>query len=99
MINYKRDINGDWEELPVRPLRTELKTNSHLLNNLFCGTRYQLYITAYNRIGTGLPCDIVNFYTKGLAPIQPKHSQMLTNNSTRFVFVFCIYFIHKWLFL
>lgn len=76
VINYKRD-NGDWEELQI-----ESKTNSHLLNNLWCGTRYQLYITAYNKIGTGLPCDIVNFYTKGLAPIQPKHSQMLTNNST-----------------
>lgn len=76
VINYKRD-NGDWEELQI-----DSKTNSHLLNNLWCGTRYQLYITAYNKIGTGLPCDIVNTYTKGLVPVQPKHSQMITNNST-----------------
>lgn len=76
VINYKRD-NGDWEELQI-----DSKTNSHLLSNLWCGTRYQLYITAYNKIGTGLPCDIVNSFTKGNPPIQPKHSQMITNNST-----------------
>lgn len=76
VINYKRD-NGDWEELQV-----DAKTNSHLLSNLWCGTRYQLYITAYNKIGTGLPCDIVNSYTKGNPPVQPKHSQMITHNST-----------------
>lgn len=76
VINYKRD-NGDWEELQI-----DSKTNSHLLSNLWCGTRYQLYITAYNKIGTGLPCDIVNSYTKGNGPVQPKHSQMITNNST-----------------
>ncbi|XP_036340383.1 Down syndrome cell adhesion molecule-like protein Dscam2, partial [Rhagoletis pomonella] len=76
VINYKRE-NGDWEELQV-----DAKTNSHLLSNLWCGTRYQLYITAYNKIGTGLPCDIVNSYTKGNPPVQPKHSQMITNNST-----------------
>ncbi|XP_055679736.1 cell adhesion molecule Dscam2 isoform X1 [Lutzomyia longipalpis] len=76
VINYKRD-NGDWEELQI-----DSKTNAHLLGNLWCGTRYQLYITALNKIGTGLPCDIVNSFTKGNAPVQPKHNQMITNNST-----------------
>lgn len=76
VINYKRD-NGDWEELQV-----DAKSYSHLLSNLWCGTRYQLYITAFNKIGTGLPCDIVNTHTKGNPPVQPKHSQMITNNST-----------------
>jgi hypothetical protein len=59
VINYKRD-HGDWEEMQI-----EAKANSHTLHNLWCGTRYQLYITAFNKIGTGLPCDIVNAYTKG----------------------------------
>lgn len=76
VINYKRD-SGDWEELQI-----DSKTNSHLLNNLWCGTRYQLYITAMNKIGTGLPCDIVNSFTQGNVPIQPKQSQFLTSNST-----------------
>ncbi|XP_049816620.1 Down syndrome cell adhesion molecule-like protein Dscam2 [Schistocerca nitens] len=76
VINYKRD-HGDWEELHI-----ESRANSHLLQNLWCGTRYQLYITAYNKIGTGLPCDIVNAYTKGTVPVKPKQSQLLTVNST-----------------
>jgi hypothetical protein len=76
VINFKKD-NGDWEELQV-----DSKANSHLLSNLWCGTKYQLYTTAFNKIGTGLPCDIVNTQTKGLVPVQPKHSQMITNNST-----------------
>ncbi|XP_065077714.1 cell adhesion molecule Dscam1 isoform X2 [Ochlerotatus camptorhynchus] len=76
VINYKRE-HGDWEEIQI-----DSKTNTHLLVNLWCGTKYQLYITAYNKIGTGLPCDIVHSQTKGLSPVQPKHSQMITNNST-----------------
>jgi hypothetical protein len=59
VINYKRD-HGDWEEMQI-----EAKAHSHTLHNLGCGTRFQLYITAFNKIGTGLPCDIVNAYTKG----------------------------------
>lgn len=76
VINYKRE-NGDWEELQISS-----KLNSHLLSNLWCGTKYQLYITAYNKIGNGLPCDIMHTQTKGFPPVHPKHSQMITNNST-----------------
>ncbi|XP_063226995.1 cell adhesion molecule Dscam2 [Bacillus rossius redtenbacheri] len=76
VINYKRD-HGDWEELQI-----DAHTNSHMLHNLWCGTRYQLYITAFNKIGTGLPCDIVNAYTKGTVPVKPRQSQLLTVNST-----------------
>nr|CAD7197272.1 unnamed protein product [Timema douglasi] len=56
VINYKRD-HGDWEELQI-----EAQADSHMLHNLWCGTRYQLYITAFNKIGTGLPCDISPYW-------------------------------------
>lgn len=59
VINYKRD-HGDWEELQIGP-----NINSYTLKNLSCATRYQLYITAFNDIGMGLPCDIVSGYTLG----------------------------------
>lgn len=59
VINYKRD-HGDWEELQI-----SARANEHMLRNLWCGTIYLLYITAFNRIGTGLPCDIVTSQTKG----------------------------------
>lgn len=59
IVNYKRH-QGDWEELQILS-----KTDEHMLRNLWCGTKYLLCITAYNRIGTGLPCDIVTAHTKG----------------------------------
>lgn len=59
VINYKRD-HGDWEELQI-----SARTDEHMLRNLWCGSRYLLYITAFNRIGTGLPSDIVPAHTKG----------------------------------
>ncbi|XP_050541670.1 cell adhesion molecule Dscam2 isoform X2 [Daktulosphaira vitifoliae] len=76
-INYKRE-HGDWEEIQV-----DSKTHFHVLQNLLCGTRYQLYITAYNKIGTGLPCDIVSAYTKGSVPEPPENSYeaIVYNNS------------------
>ncbi|XP_014256768.1 Down syndrome cell adhesion molecule-like protein Dscam2 [Cimex lectularius] len=76
IINYKRE-HGDWEEIQIKG-----KENFHILQNLWCGTRYQLYITAFNKIGTGLPCDIVNASTKGTAPVKPTATQLLTFNST-----------------
>ncbi|KAI4469263.1 titin [Holotrichia oblita] len=76
VINYKRD-HGDWEELQI-----SARTDEYILRNLWCGTKYMLYITAFNRIGTGLPCDIVTAHTKGTVPVKPKQSQMLTMNAT-----------------
>ncbi|XP_073994587.1 Down syndrome cell adhesion molecule 4 isoform X2 [Rhodnius prolixus] len=76
VINYKRD-HGDWEEMQIGARESSLT-----LLHLWCGTRYQLYMTAYNKIGTGLPCDIVNAYTKGTPPVKPSSSQLLTVNST-----------------
>ncbi|XP_065168013.1 cell adhesion molecule Dscam1 isoform X4 [Atheta coriaria] len=76
VINYKRD-HGDWEELQI-----SARTDEYMLRNLWCGTRYSLYITAFNRIGTGLPCDIVTAHTKGTVPVKPKQSQILTMNAT-----------------
>ncbi|XP_065344124.1 cell adhesion molecule Dscam1 isoform X3 [Cloeon dipterum] len=76
VVNYKRDY-GDWEELQI-----ESNVETHLLKGLWCGTHYQLYVTAYNRIGTGLPSDIVSATTKGSTPIKPTGAQLLTSNAT-----------------
>lgn len=76
VINYKRD-HGDWEEVQIGPRAT-----SYLLGNLWCAARYQLFITAFNNIGSGLPCDIVNATTMGSVPIAPKMNQILSVNST-----------------
>lgn len=77
IINFKRE-HGDWEEIHI-----DAKTHFHILQKLLCGTRYQLYITAYNKIGTGLPCDILTSYTKGSVPIPPESpTEAITYNSS-----------------
>lgn len=58
------------------------RATSYLLGNLWCAARYQLFITAFNNIGSGLPCDIVNATTLGSVPIAPKMNQILSVNST-----------------
>ncbi|XP_050441202.1 cell adhesion molecule Dscam2 isoform X2 [Adelges cooleyi] len=77
IINYKRE-HGDWEEIQI-----DGKSHSRVLQNLNCGTKYQVYITAFNKIGTGLPCDIMTAYTKGSVPVPPVLSlEAVTYNSS-----------------
>ncbi|XP_043471452.1 Down syndrome cell adhesion molecule-like protein Dscam2 isoform X5 [Leptopilina heterotoma] len=62
ILHYKREF-GEWEEV-----RVSHKINSHLLSQLWCGTDYQIYLTAYNRIGMGSPSEIVKSTTEGSKP-------------------------------
>lgn len=52
-IHYKPEF-GDWETVQVGP-----NVDTYTIEKLLCGTRYQLYVTAYNRydyflLGKGL---------------------------------------------
>jgi len=46
-------------------VEAEPVSNNHILKGLGCGSKYQLYVTAANKIGTGLPSQIVQAQTKG----------------------------------
>ena len=59
VLNYKLD-GGDWEEYKLDPRETH-----HLLQGLVCGSKYQLFLTAFNKIGTGKPSEIVEAKTEG----------------------------------
>ncbi|CAL8103483.1 unnamed protein product [Orchesella dallaii] len=74
LINYKI-AGGDWDEYEVGPRAT-----SHALQGLVCGSSYQVFITAFNKIGSGLPSDILTRSTKGSAPVAPKKQEMLHSN-------------------
>ncbi|XP_069971593.1 cell adhesion molecule Dscam1 [Penaeus vannamei] len=76
ILNYKREY-GNWEEVELHTART-----THTLSGLVCGSRYQLYVTAYNKVGTGLPSEILTTSTKGSEPVVPSRSRMLDVNST-----------------
>lgn len=43
-ISYKRDY-GEWQEETVPPTQT-----AHELRGLSCGSHYDLYVTAYNKV-------------------------------------------------
>jgi len=66
LINYKRE-GGDWEEYEVGPRAT-----NHVLQSLVCGSTYQVFITAFNKIGSGLPSDILTRNTKGSGKFSQK---------------------------
>ncbi|CAL8111483.1 unnamed protein product [Orchesella dallaii] len=64
-VHYKQDF-GEWETTQISPT-----TNEYTLEGLSCGTRYQLYATSFNSIGTGEASDILNTRTKGAKPGVP----------------------------
>ncbi|XP_035704480.1 Down syndrome cell adhesion molecule-like protein Dscam2 isoform X15 [Folsomia candida] len=64
-IHYKQDF-GEWEATQIPPNMSE-----YTLEGLNCGTRYQIYATSYNSIGTGEASDILNTRTKGQKPGVP----------------------------
>ncbi|XP_058804449.1 cell adhesion molecule Dscam2 isoform X4 [Phymastichus coffea] len=70
-IHYKPEF-GDWETVQISHTASK-----YTLENLWCGTRYQLYVTAYNTIGMGEPSDILNSRTKGSKPIIPEAARFI----------------------
>ncbi|OXA56405.1 Down syndrome cell adhesion molecule-like protein Dscam2, partial [Folsomia candida] len=79
LVSYRRD-GGDWEETEVGPRAT-----GHTLQPLLCGSTYQLYITAVNKIGPSPASDILTRSTKGSAPISPKKEEALVSNHSTIV--------------
>lgn len=59
-LHYKEDNRKDWKEIRVSP-----NLHEYHLQSLLCGTRYQLYMTATNSLGTGEPGATVSTRTKG----------------------------------
>ncbi|XP_076352550.1 cell adhesion molecule Dscam1-like [Tachypleus tridentatus] len=57
-------------------------TRKYTLKSCQCGTRYRLYMTASNSLGTGEPSATVIGRTKGGAPVSPHKRMFLTINAT-----------------
>lgn len=52
-IHYKPEF-GEWETLQVASL-----AQKYTLENLWCGSRYQIYVTAYNRYIGGRYAELI----------------------------------------
>lgn len=75
--------------------QSQLKFSSirYTLDRLFCGSFYQIYMVAYNSIGTGQPSQIVKTKTKGAQPIAPRRVRdFMDINST-----YAIMHLDSWL--
>ncbi|KAM3964156.1 LOW QUALITY PROTEIN: Down syndrome cell adhesion molecule 1 [Aphomia sociella] len=75
-IHYKQEF-GDWETVQI-----PANTDTYTLENLFCGSRYQLYVTAYNGIGTGEASDVVFAGTRGSKPPVPRAADFIEVGSS-----------------
>ncbi|XP_047472746.1 Down syndrome cell adhesion molecule-like protein Dscam2 isoform X30 [Penaeus chinensis] len=65
-VYYKPEFST-WESVQV-----PASTRSYNLEGLWCGSRYQIYASAYNKIGTGESSEILNTRTKGKKPEIPE---------------------------
>ena len=59
IISYKSHLDN-WEELKMIGKRT-----SYVLENLRCGTKYQVTVVAYNKAGRSKPSDLASAATAG----------------------------------
>uniref|UniRef100_T1JP33 Down syndrome cell adhesion molecule-like protein Dscam2 n=1 Tax=Strigamia maritima TaxID=126957 RepID=T1JP33_STRMM len=75
---YKND-NMAWKTLDLEP-----HIESYRLENLRCGTQYQLYMLAVNNIGEGKATSVITTSTKGGAPIIPE-KQFLIDEGSSFI--------------
>uniref|UniRef100_T1GRS2 Fibronectin type-III domain-containing protein n=1 Tax=Megaselia scalaris TaxID=36166 RepID=T1GRS2_MEGSC len=76
MLYYKRANSN------VNEVFLSRHSSSYELNNLMCGSTYQIYLTAHNVIGTSPSSIILNVRTQGSSPGIPKPSNLLHQNST-----------------
>ncbi|KAK8776005.1 hypothetical protein V5799_030650, partial [Amblyomma americanum] len=76
ILHYKEEQN-DWVKQHVPG-----NQQSIVLENLRCGTRYQLYMEAFNDAGKGDPTQVLSVKTEGTAPVAPDKSSFLAVNST-----------------
>ncbi|XP_046646636.1 Down syndrome cell adhesion molecule-like protein Dscam2 isoform X3 [Daphnia pulicaria] len=78
LLHWRLADGGDWEE---RELDRHVTTAQ--LDNLRCGTRYQVYLTSHNAVGTSGPSNSITARTKGDAPLVPSAvSAALSTNSS-----------------
>uniref|UniRef100_A0A6B2E762 Putative down syndrome cell adhesion molecule 2 isoform r n=1 Tax=Phlebotomus kandelakii TaxID=1109342 RepID=A0A6B2E762_9DIPT len=75
-LHYKR-AHGNLEDLTL-----SRHASSHELKGLLCGSTYQIYLTASNKIGTSPPSTTLHVRTQGQLPGVPATSALLAPNST-----------------
>ncbi|XP_063870460.1 cell adhesion molecule Dscam1-like isoform X4 [Scylla paramamosain] len=76
IIRYRLE-GGEWQEEAVEPGEA-----SHVLQKLRCGSTYHLQVAARNLVGHGKASRTVKTRTRGAAPRQPRHQDLVSVNSS-----------------
>ncbi|XP_049771836.1 Down syndrome cell adhesion molecule-like protein Dscam2 [Schistocerca cancellata] len=75
-LHYKKEF-GEWEQLTL-----PAESSSWRVSELQCGSRYQLYLQAFNREGRSAATPTTAARTLGTAPVAPTDSKLIRVNST-----------------
>jgi len=75
---YKCEYD-DWQEIQLGAIF------HYVIENLRCGNKYQIYLSAFNVVGRSEPSDVLNVRTEGTVPIAPEKSQFFRSNTTEVV--------------
>lgn len=78
-LHYRRS-HGNLEEMFL-----SRHASSHELKGLLCGSTYQIYLTAHNKIGTSPASTTLHVRTQGQSPGVPSTASLLAPNSTSVV--------------
>ncbi|KFB50862.1 AGAP004902-PA-like protein [Anopheles sinensis] len=78
-LHYRR-VHGNLEEMQL-----SRHAASHDLKGLFCGSTYQVYLVAHNKIGSSSASTTLNVKTQGQPPGIPPDSVLIAPNSTSVV--------------
>ncbi|XP_052566813.1 cell adhesion molecule Dscam2 isoform X6 [Culex pipiens pallens] len=78
-LHYRR-MHGNLEEMQL-----SRHASSHELKGLFCGSSYQVYLVAHNKIGSSPASTTLNLKTQGQSPGVPVASVLIAPNSTSVV--------------
>lgn len=65
VIGYRVFLRSNSEEWKSHETLAEGKANSHTIHGLKCGSKYQVYILAFNEVGNSDPSESLAFSTEG----------------------------------
>lgn len=77
-IFYKCEYD-DWQEIQLGIIF------HYIIDNLRCGNKYQIYLSAFNAVGRSDPSDVLSVRTEGSAPIAPDKSRFFKSNRTEVI--------------
>ncbi|GAB6026404.1 hypothetical protein CHUAL_012607 [Chamberlinius hualienensis] len=75
IIQWRKE-NSDWKEISL-----ESELQNYKFEGFECGTKYEIMMAAFNRIGTGTPSEVIYVSTNGSVPAPPVKSDLIEEST------------------